>query len=163
MQERRHPSKRRAHVGAPQGANAAVPNATTGGEHPSADVRGLRRSYRGTIAEICRGADYKAAKAGNATAAGRLLRDLAADFIKDTARQFGDSVLFVAPHAREASGDNAIPQMLATALAIASGGRADESIVQRERVFHTGADPMERISLRIPTHRDRPFREGCDR
>lgn len=42
-------------------------------------------------------ADYKAAKAGNATAAGRLLRDLAADFIKDTARQFGDSVLFVAP------------------------------------------------------------------
>ena len=93
-------------------------------------------------------ADYKAAKAGNATAAGRLLRDLAADFIKDTARQFGDSVLFVAPHAREASGDNAIPQMLATALAIASGGRADENIVQRERVFHTGADPMERISLR---------------
>ena len=60
-----------------------------------------------------------------ATASGRLLRDLAADFIKDTARQFGDSVLFVAPHAREASGDNAIPQMLATALAIASGGRAD--------------------------------------
>ena len=48
-------------------------------------------------------ADYKAAKAGNATAAGRLLRDLAADFIKDTARQFGDSVLFVAPmHAKRA-------------------------------------------------------------
>ncbi len=48
-------------------------------------------------------ADYKAAKAGNATAAGPLLRDLAADFIKDTARQFGDSVLFVAPmHAKRA-------------------------------------------------------------
>ena len=65
MQERRHPSKRRAHVGAPQGANAAVPNATTGGEHPSADVRGLRRSYRGTIAEICRGAHVGALQGAN--------------------------------------------------------------------------------------------------
>ena len=44
------------HVGAPQGANTAVPNATTAGEHPSTDVRGLRRSYRGPLAEIRRGA-----------------------------------------------------------------------------------------------------------
>ena len=65
MWERRHLSKRRTHVGAPQGANAAVPNATTGGEHPSADVRGLRRSYRGTIAEICRSAHVGAPQGAN--------------------------------------------------------------------------------------------------
>ncbi|NJL60228.1 MAG: phosphoribosyltransferase [Desulfobacteraceae bacterium] len=56
--------------------------------------------------------------------------------------------IFVAPHAREASGDNAIPQILAVASALAADGTVDTDIVQITRVFHTGADPMERMVLR---------------
>jgi len=55
---------------------------------------------------------------------------------------------YVAPHAKEATGDNAIPQVLAKAAAMISGGVADIDIVQTSRVFHTGADPMERIAAR---------------
>jgi hypothetical protein len=55
---------------------------------------------------------------------------------------------YVAPHAKEATGDNAIPQVLAQAAAIISGGEADTDIVQISRVFHTGADPMERMATR---------------
>lgn len=54
----------------------------------------------------------------------------------------------MAPHAREASGDNAIPQVLAEVCALVAGAKADIDIVQSTRVFHTGADPMERMALR---------------
>lgn len=45
------------------------------------------------------------------------------------------------------TGDNAIPQVLATAAAIVAQGEVETDIVQVTRVFHTGADPRERMCL----------------
>jgi hypothetical protein len=91
---------------------------------------------------------YKAAKAGSIQDAGKLLRDLAFQFIVDTGKKFDRSSIFISPHAIEASGENAIPQALAECMAVITGGMSDKSIVQQERVYHTGADPMERIISR---------------
>ncbi|WP_454711391.1 conjugal transfer protein TraN [Cupriavidus nantongensis] len=92
---------------------------------------------------------YKAAKAGNGKAAIQLISELAPPLLADLqVRGFPRSCIFVAPHAREATGDNAIPHMLAVYLHSALGGWIDKSIVQLTRVFHTGADPMERMISR---------------
>lgn len=91
---------------------------------------------------------YPAAKAGDISAAIQLVSDLALSFIYTHRNLFLRNHIFVAPHAREASGDNAIPQVLAEVCALVVGAKADTSIVQTTRVFHTGADPMERMSLR---------------
>ena len=55
---------------------------------------------------------------------------------------------YVAPHAQEATGDNAIPQTLASVCAVMFQGYVDTEIVQSDRVYHTGADPMERMAAR---------------
>lgn len=92
---------------------------------------------------------YKAAKAGNGKAAVRLVADLAPPLLAELrVRGFPCPRIFVAPHAREATGDNAIPHMLAVYLHSELGGMIDKSIVQVTRVFHTGADPMERMNSR---------------
>lgn len=91
---------------------------------------------------------YKSAKAGDAESAVELIADLALDFLVEISINFSKNLIFVAPHAREATGDNAIPQVLAAACAMVMQGRVDTDIVQVTRVFHTGADPMERMSLR---------------
>ncbi|WP_427311534.1 phosphoribosyltransferase [Cupriavidus sp. H39] len=92
---------------------------------------------------------YQAAKAGDGKAAIQLISDLAPSLVSDLQiRGFPSSCIFVAPHAREATGDNAIPHMLAVYLHSAFGGVIDKSIVQLTRVFHTGADPMERMISR---------------
>lgn len=91
---------------------------------------------------------YKAAKAGDIAAAIQLVSDLAVSFIYEHRHKFSSNPIFVAPHAKEASGDNAIPQVLAEVCALVSGVKSDQEIVQTTRVFHTGADPMERMSLR---------------
>lgn len=49
---------------------------------------------------------------------------------------------------KEATGDNAIPQTLAAVCAAISQGQVDTEIVQSDRVYHTGADPMERMAAR---------------
>lgn len=54
----------------------------------------------------------------------------------------------MAPHALEASGENAIPQMLAAYLAQKIGAQDDVNIVQRNKVYHTGADAMQRLIAR---------------
>ena len=54
-------------------------------------------------------ADYRAAKAGDQAAALNLVWDLTVDFLIDTVRQLPPNVTYVAPFAREATGDNAIP------------------------------------------------------
>lgn len=92
--------------------------------------------------------DYRAAKAGDTEAAIRLVRDLGRPLVPMVQAAFPPGALYAAPHAIEASGDNAIPQVLAAALAEAAGGRLDEDIIQANRVFHTGADPMERLIAR---------------
>ncbi len=90
----------------------------------------------------------RAAKAGDAQSAVDLVKDLAGPLTTQAAAIFGANAIYVAPHAQEATGDNAIPQVLAEAIAGLAGGRADRDIVQTSRVFHTGADPMERLNNR---------------
>lgn len=92
--------------------------------------------------------DYVSAKSGGREAALNLVQDLAFDFLLEKRFSLPEEVVFVAPFARELAGDNAIPQVLATACAWIAGGKVDEEIVQVTRVFHTGADPMERLCLR---------------
>ena len=91
---------------------------------------------------------YQEAKAGGIDAAVELVSDIALDFLFSIKDKLPSDAIYIAPHAREATGDNAIPQVLATASAIVAHGEVDTDIIQITRVFHTGADPMERMSLR---------------
>lgn len=63
-------------------------------------------------------------------------------------KQFGSDVTYVAPHALEATGENSIPQTLATYLAQKNRAADDTAIVQRNKVYHTGADAMQRLIAR---------------
>lgn len=91
---------------------------------------------------------YRQAKAGDESAALDLVLDLAADWLDGQRTRLVPGLLFVAPHAREAAGDNAIPQTLAAVCAAIFEGQVDTSVVQSDRVYHTGADPMERLAAR---------------
>jgi hypothetical protein len=91
---------------------------------------------------------YKAAKSGDAEAALALVSDLAGDWLFQQEGKFKSGTVFVAPHAKEASGDNAIPQTLSTLCATVFSGLVDREIVQTDRVYHTGADAMERMASR---------------
>lgn len=91
---------------------------------------------------------YQDAKAGGIEAAVELISDVALDFLISISDKLPSDAIYIAPHAREATGDNAIPQVLATAAAIAGQGNVETDIVQVTRVYHTGADPMERMCLR---------------
>ena len=93
-------------------------------------------------------AAYKLAKAGDSKSALSLILDLALTELFKLSSQLSKDSIFVAPFAREASGDNAIPQVLSEVLAVLCGAAADNEIVQVTKVFHTGADPMERLALR---------------
>lgn len=87
---------------------------------------------------------YRTAKAGDSAAAVALVAALA-PALREKVAPFGPDALYVAPHAIEASGENAIPQTLAAYLAQSQGAADDVGIVQRNRVFHTGADAMQRL------------------
>jgi len=91
---------------------------------------------------------YKLAKAGDQDAALELVIDNAVAWLYEQREKFAPGLLFVAPHAQEATGDNAIPQTLASVCAAIFKGTADTEIVQSDRVYHTGADPMERMASR---------------
>jgi len=91
---------------------------------------------------------YQEAKSGGKEAAVEVIADLALDFLVQIKDKLPENAIFVAPHAREATGDNAIPQVLAAACAMVMQSQVETDIVQVTRVFHTGADPMERMSLR---------------
>lgn len=98
--------------------------------------------------ELKKHSAYRDAKAGDEQAAIQLISDLAVKKIVTLRSRFGDDCIFVAPFAREASGDNAIPLVLAVFCEVICGGQADRSVVQVTKVYHTGADPMERLALR---------------
>ncbi|WP_439683709.1 Conjugal transfer protein TraN [Cupriavidus oxalaticus] len=146
MRKSKHPSltdQRPWHRGKPTAPAQSVR------EHPFPksleSVHFLYRSDR----ELKTHSSYKAAKAGSGKAAVQLISDLAPPLIAELlVKGFPRPCIFVAPHAREATGDNAIPQMLAVYLHSELGGVIDKSIVQVTRVFHTGADPMERMNSR---------------
>ncbi len=91
---------------------------------------------------------YTAAKAGDPEAAFEMLIGWQARLVHLLSAPALKGCMFVAPHAEEATGDNAIPQVLAAVCAAETDGEVDDEIVQVTRVFHTGADPMERMALR---------------
>lgn len=91
---------------------------------------------------------YRAAKAGDSKSALALITDVALAEIYKSKNRFRPDSIFVAPFAREASGDNAIPQVLSEVFAALCGASVDKEIVQVTKVYHTGADPMERLALR---------------
>lgn len=91
---------------------------------------------------------YNRAKSGDPRAALNLVSDLALGWLFENESVFPAGSIYVSPHAREASGDNAIPQTLATICAAIFGGLVDREIVQTDKVYHTGADPMERMATR---------------
>ena len=92
--------------------------------------------------------DYRSAKAGGKANALNLVVDLALQWLLQEPLIFSAGMTFVAPHAQEATGDNAIPQTLAAVCAEVFKGTVDTEIVQIDRVYHTGADPMERMAAR---------------
>jgi len=89
-----------------------------------------------------------AAKAGDSKPALTLIADIALAELYKIKNRFGSDSIFVAPFATEASGDNAIPQVRSEVLAALCGASADRDIVQVTKVYHTGANPMERLALR---------------
>ncbi|MBB6581677.1 phosphoribosyltransferase [Ralstonia solanacearum] len=91
---------------------------------------------------------YRAAKGGDGDAAAALIVQLGIKLLNHVRESFDSGLIFVAPHAQEAQGDNAIPQVLATALSLFADGEVDYEIVQVTKVYHTGADPMERLNAR---------------
>jgi hypothetical protein len=93
-------------------------------------------------------ASYLQAKAGDPKAALDLISDLALAWPLGMQGRFSSSCTFAAPHAKEVSGDNALAQTLAAVCALVHSGKADTSVVQTDRVFHTGAGPMERMATR---------------
>jgi hypothetical protein len=95
-------------------------------------------------AELKAHSNYRSAKAGDIASALQLVVDLAPPLIERT-QVFGRDVVYVAPHAQEATGDNAIPQVLAVYLAALHDAEDDSVIVQRNKVFHTGASAMQRL------------------
>lgn len=99
-------------------------------------------------ADLKASSSYRAAKAGDEKAAVALLIELALPWLYEHRERFEPGLIFVAPHAREATGDNAIPQALAAVCGIMYRGLVDNEIVQSDRVFHTGADAMERMAAR---------------
>lgn len=92
--------------------------------------------------------DYKLAKAGDKVCALNVVVDLALTWLYQKPALFAKDLIFVAPHAQEATGDNAIPQTLAAVCAEVFRGQVDTELVQIDRVYHTGADPMERMAAR---------------
>ena len=91
---------------------------------------------------------YVSAKAADAAAALELVADLALPHIHRWRGSFPKDCIFVAPHAKEASGDNATPQVFAELCALVCGSTSDIDIVQTTKVHHTGADAMERLISR---------------
>jgi hypothetical protein len=93
--------------------------------------------------------DYRAAKAGDTLAASRLARDLVTTENLDAARQrFGSNVVYVPVVAIEQSGHNRIPLAVAEQYASQTDADTTADIVQTNQALHTGAGPMERLTIR---------------
>ena len=74
---------------------------------------------------------YRLAKEGDETAALDLVIDLAVPWLFANGHRFSNvPCIFVAPHAKEASGDNAIPQTLAAVCAAVLKGSFSQQAIQ---------------------------------
>jgi hypothetical protein len=91
--------------------------------------------------------DYRAAKSGDAVAAGRLVADtLNQPIIAQLSRYGSESPILVSAHAYEAEGVNAIPEALADELGNRLDWPVESNIVQINVVGHTGADGFTRLA-----------------
>ena len=91
---------------------------------------------------------YAAAKAGSAAAAVELVNatldaEKTAGLVQ---RRNAVNPILVSVHAEEAMGRNAIPEVMADAIASASGWQTDLQIVQANVVNHTGANGFVRLA-----------------
>jgi len=116
--------------------------------HPFPDAAALPHSLWDDDRSLKAHPAYRQAKAGEKDAAIDLVWDLAIEFLSGLQSKLPLELSYVAPYAREATGDNAIPLMLASACAEILHGEVETEIVQASRVFHTGAKAMERLLLR---------------
>lgn len=91
---------------------------------------------------------YDEAKAGGAAAAVELVNaTLDAEKTAGLAQRCNaENPILVSVHAEEATGRNAIPEVMADAIASASGWQTDLQIVQANVVNHTGANGFVRLA-----------------
>ncbi|GHV40014.1 hypothetical protein FACS1894187_20520 [Synergistales bacterium] len=96
--------------------------------------------------------DYDAAKAGDLSAAGRMVLDLAADInlqkeILFLAKAYPDAIVASA-YAEEQSGENAIPRALTEYIGELTGLEVSDGIVQTVKVGRTGSSSWYRMANR---------------
>ncbi len=112
------------------------------------------------LADGVKSPTYLAAKAGDTDAAIHVVRAvIRPDLTADIGRRFPGAVV-VSVHAEEEAGRNKLPTVYATALGDIGGLAVDDSIVQVNRVHHTGATARQRLARR-PAFVG-PVRPGCD-
>ena len=107
-----------------------------------------RLSLLNDYSELRAHRSYRQSKAGNHNAAFKMLMELVGDQLIDSQGYFPANAVYASPFAREVAGDNALPIVLALFCAAVFEGEPDLTIVQKERVYHTGANPMERLITR---------------
>ena len=92
--------------------------------------------------------DYPAAKAGDVDAALQLIRDSLNPALLHPLSQMGQGTkpVLISVHAEEETGRNAIPEVLADALAVRLDWELESSVVQANVVNHTGADGFSRLA-----------------
>jgi hypothetical protein len=100
-------------------------------------------------------AAYAAAKSSDPAATVGFVMDLAEPLARQVKVAIPFNVIFVAPHVREAPGDNAIPQVPARACR-AAGAEADRDIVLRTCVFGANRLPASARNPCFPSTRHTP-------
>ena len=105
---------------------------------------------------------YKAAKAGDGTAAMALIRDtMNVECNRELAQRLaGQLPTLVSAHAYERNAVNAIPEVFADLLSQALNWPVDHGIYQANVVFHTGADGFSRLARQARF--DGAVSPGCD-
>lgn len=117
-------------------------------------MNGLKADIFTTIANLKANKDYRAAKSGDEYAAARLVHILVnPEKANEIVKFCPDGTNIVPVTAIEKDGANQIPHALAWGLSACSSNEkflnVDTSIRQTNKVFHTGANAMERF-LNIP-------------
>lgn len=100
-----------------------------------------------TLSKLKKHPDYRAAKAGDIQAAIRVVGSVINPAKIQALKKKHPDAIVVAPHAQEATGRNAIPEVLADAFGDA-GFEVDTSIVQANRAERTDKDSVLRLVLR---------------
>ncbi|QYF96104.1 phosphoribosyltransferase [Massilia sp. PAMC28688] len=92
--------------------------------------------------------EYSGAKSGDVTAAAKLVSGTISALAVDQLRQLstGLTPVLISIHAKERTGINTLPQMLAEFLGDKLGWQVEQNVVQENVVNHTGADGFSRLA-----------------